>query len=78
MGDEIYVNDNPLNRASIKIHIPALQSRGVTVEFDNVITELVNIPDPNLRAAIEKALDKTSGAPITTADMANLTELRAP
>ena len=33
-GDRIFVNDNPLNRASIETHIPALQSRGVAVEFD--------------------------------------------
>ncbi len=34
-GDEIDVRSNPLDYASIKTHIPALQSRGVTVEFDN-------------------------------------------
>ena len=34
--------------------------------------ELVNIPDPNLRAAIETALGKASEAPITRADMATL------
>ncbi len=34
-GDEIDVRGNPLNYASIKTHIPTLQSRGVTVEFDN-------------------------------------------
>ena len=39
--------------------------------------QVVNIPDPNLRAAIAAALGKASGAPITTADMANLTELTA-
>ena len=76
-GDTVYVTKNPLNRASIETHIPALQKRGVTVEFDNVITELVDIPDPNLRAAIENNLGKAPGAPITTADMANLTELVA-
>ena len=37
----------------------------------------VHIPDPNLRAAIEQALGKTSGATITEADMLKLTELRA-
>ena len=52
-GDWIDVKENPLNYASIKTHIPALQSRGVAVEFDDVVTELVDIPDPNLRAAIE-------------------------
>ena len=36
---------------------------------------LVNIPDPKLRFAIEKALGKTSGATITPADMLKLTEL---
>ena len=39
--------------------------------------QTVNIPDPNLRAAIEKALGKASGASITTVDMANLTRLDA-
>ena len=38
----------------------------------------VNVPDPNLRAAIEEALGKASGAAITTADMAGLTQLEAP
>ena len=34
-GDKVYVRGNPLSYASINTHIPALQSRGVTVEFDN-------------------------------------------
>ena len=34
-GDEVYVQGNPLSYQSIHTHIPALQSRGVTVEFDN-------------------------------------------
>ena len=38
-GDWIDMKENPLNRASIKTHIPALQSRGVTVEFDHSDTE---------------------------------------
>ena len=33
-GDRVFVNDNPLSFVSIKTHAPALQSRGVTVEFD--------------------------------------------
>ena len=37
----------------------------------------VTIPDANLRAAIEAALDKASGAPITTDEMARLTSLSA-
>ena len=33
-GDTVDVQDNPLNAASINTHIPALQSRGVTVHFE--------------------------------------------
>ena len=34
-GDEVSVQRNPLSYQSIHTHIPTLQSRGVTVEFDN-------------------------------------------
>ena len=34
-GDAVYVAGNPLSYTSINTHIPALQNRGVTVEFDN-------------------------------------------
>ena len=34
-GDTVDVVENPLSYQSIYTHIPALQSRGVTVEFDN-------------------------------------------
>ena len=40
-------------------------------------TSKINIPDPNLRAAIEKALSKASGDTITLADMQTLTALNA-
>ena len=36
-----------------------------------------DIPDPNLRAAIENALGKTPGTPIAPAEMAALTHLEA-
>ena len=72
-GDTVNVKENPLNAASINTHIPALQSRGVAVEFG----EPVVIPDDNLRAKIEEALGKAPGAVITTADMAKLTKLEA-
>ena len=42
-----------------------------------VTAQVINIPDPNLRAAIENALGKPAGAPITADDMATLTELEA-
>ena len=34
-GDTVFVNANPLSYLSIHTHIPALQSRGVTVFFNN-------------------------------------------
>ncbi len=39
--------------------------------------QVVSIPDPNLRTAIENALGTPAGAPITTDDMATLTQLDA-
>ena len=164
-GDTVNVRQNPLSYQSIHTHRPILQSRRVTVEFDNrtpttlltissVITELDNllivevrdsngltfegvpvtftvtsgggtlnithattdadgransrltlrsgggtntvrasvegisksvtfsnvaadIPDPNLRAAVENALGKAPGTPIAPAEMAALTRLEA-
>ena len=42
-----------------------------------IFAQNVNIPDPNLRAVIVKALEKVPGALITAADMATLTQLDA-
>ena len=39
--------------------------------------QVVNMPDPNLRTAIETELGKTSGAPITVDEMTTLTHLGA-
>ena len=38
-GDWIDVKENPLSYASIHAHIPTLQGRGITVEFDHPDTE---------------------------------------
>ena len=43
-GDQVLLNDNPLSSASIKTYVPALQSRGVTVEFDD--TTHLNVGEP--------------------------------
>ena len=77
-GDTINVKGNPLSAVSIDTHIPVLQSKGVTVRFDDIVPGMeVEFPDSNLRAAIESALGKVSGDPITTSDMAALTQLEA-
>ena len=34
-GDVVYLNDNPLSSISLNTHIPALESRGVTVHYDD-------------------------------------------
>ncbi len=78
---QLGLSDNPLNASSINDHIPALQARGVTVEFDPVIIiddpTPVTIPDANLRAAIAAALDKARGATITKGEMSTLLILDA-
>ena len=78
-GDSVDVSGNPLSALSFNTHIPTLQSRGVTVAFDNIVVppRTVNIPDPNLRNAIQRVLRKARGATITVADMATLQTLYA-
>ena len=51
-GDTIYVKENPLSYLSIHTHIPALQNRGVTVEFDNqAYPALLKISGDNQKGA---------------------------
>ena len=50
----------------------------LTVWMGFAFGQVVSIPDPNLRAAIEDALKKTPGALITTTEAARLTRLEAP
>ena len=77
-ADSVIVDRNPLNSESIDTHIPVLRSRGVEVSAENLITpQVVNIPDPNLRTAIESALGIAPGGTITAEAMATLTTLEA-
>ena len=46
-----------------------------TIGVDLVSAQIVDIPDPNLRAVVEEELGKAAGATITMAEMANLTHL---
>ena len=48
-----------------------------TATAQTLVRDAVNIPDTNLHAAIEKALSKASGTPITAAELATLTSLIA-
>ena len=78
-GDHVDLRENPLNVQSIETHIPKLQQRGVHVQFDAI--PIVAIPivveDAALRGALEDALGKGSGEPITRADMEGLHSLEA-
>ena len=58
-------------------NVVEVSAEGLTVTFNAVAGAPVDIPDPNLRAAIEAALDKAPGTPIAPAEMANLTRLEA-
>ena len=49
----------------------------VPVIFNAVAEAAVDIPDANLRAAVETALGKNAGTPITATEMATLTRLEA-
>ena len=50
---------------------------GQTVRFTAVAVSAVDIPAPNLRAAVENALRVAQGTPIAPAEMATLTRLEA-
>jgi len=67
-GDTLDLRGNPLNRV-YGTQIPVLQNRGVNVQFD------LHIPDPTLRAGLERALGKNSGESILTPELAELNEL---
>ena len=76
---QVDLRGNPLNVSSTNNHIPALKASRVIVLFDSSQGEAadyvpVTIPDARLRAAIEAALVKASGVPITVADMKALTQ----
>ena len=73
-GDLADLRRNPLDNDSVNVYIAALEERGVSVLVSGAV---VDIPDANLRAAVESALGKESGETITTDEIAPLTELHA-
>ena len=77
---DLDLEENPLNAAALTTHIPTIQARGTDVYFDNRVpttpqslANVVHIPDPNLRAAIQQEIGNT----LTTNTMLNLTSLEA-
>ena len=69
-GDVVDLRDNPLSEESLNTLVPILEGRGVRVIV------FVNIPDPNLEAAIREAIGKPTG-PITEEDLQGITSLDA-
>ena len=58
-GDTVRLRGNPLSYQSIHTHIPTLQSRGVTVEFDNrTPTRPLKISGDNQQGTPGAALDR--------------------
>ncbi|RKU14920.1 hypothetical protein C6503_14260 [Candidatus Poribacteria bacterium] len=66
-----------MKRKHIFLYIPIFCATLFFVFPLTTAAQTVNIPDANLRAAIEEALGKTSNARITVEDMATLTHLEA-
>ena len=66
--------------ASLETNTVEVSAAGVgqSVVFNVVPEAAVNIPDPNLRAAVEAALNKAKGDPITPSEMATLNRFEAP
>ena len=57
-GDTVDVRGNPFSYASIYLHIPELQSRGITVEFDTrKVQRLLKISGDNQQGAPGAALE---------------------
>ena len=54
-----------------------VSAEGETLTFTAVAVAAAEIPDPNLRAAIEGALGRAPGTPIAPAEIATLTRLEA-
>ena len=58
-GDEVLLNDNLLSYSAIKIHIPTLQNRRITVKFDNQAhPALLKISGDNQKGAAFAALSQ--------------------
>ena len=65
------------NRLSVNFFLLLSLLWLVLIVPGDVSAQVVDIPDPGLRAAIAEALDKAPGDPITRAEMGTLTQLRA-
>ncbi len=56
ISGRIKLQKNPLNNTALSTHIPALIERGITVEHDDIPSDIVTFKDANLEKAIRDAL----------------------
>ena len=78
-GDTVDLRGNPLSDEALTTQIPALQARGVQVEFDEpAVSEpgAIVFADPNLEAAVREAIGKPTGS-ILPSDVSALDSLDA-
>ena len=81
-GDMLTLERNPLSAKALDTDIPTLQERGVEVKFDapEPLVEgdrAADVPDPAMRTAFERALNKYPGWPIGVNEIAKITKLDA-
>ena len=76
-GDTVNVTGNPLSGLAFCVQIPALEARGVTVDYDVGDFDFPGeFPDANLRAAICAQLGKAEGD-VAPGDLRTMTALNA-
>ena len=75
--DIVDITGNPLDKASLDTHIPALRGRGVRVRDDDS-RKRVEIPDMALREAFERELQREPGGFISRFDMSRLSGALSP
>ena len=63
---ELSLQGNPLSRLAVETHIPALQARGIEVEFD--AASEYEIPDASLKEALAEAASGSSATAMTDRD----------
>lgn len=77
-NDAIYIYGNPLNDESILIYKPQLQSRGVKIYSDAILSNPgeINFVDNNFEEVIREHLNKPTGAVLNT-DLESITNIYA-
>jgi len=57
ISGEIKLKNSPLSNTSLSIHIPALEARGITVEYDEAPVDMIKMSDSDFEASLRQAVD---------------------